>query len=73
MFNSGDLGAEKAPGLRPDLNPSPLYLELISVGQLGLELTVGQLGGFQVTLETLEPLLQLPRLHASIFSFHSQR
>lgn len=56
-----------------DLNPSPLYLELIGVGQLGLELSVGQLGDLQLALETLKFFLQLPRLQMSIISFHGQR
>lgn len=56
-----------------DLNPSPLYLELTGVGELSLELCVGQLRGLQVSLETLKFFLELPRLQMSVVSFHGQR
>lgn len=50
---------ENTSGFTLDLNPSPLYLQLIGVGQLGLEFSVGQFGGPQLTLEMLKFFLQL--------------
>lgn len=73
MVKYVELGGEKAPGFSPDRNPCPLYLELIGVGQLGLELTVALLAGPQVSLEALQPFLQLPGLSANAVSLCGQR
>lgn len=66
------LSRENASGMTSGVNPSPFYLELTGVGQLGLELSVCQLGGLQLAVETLQLLLQLPDLQMSIISLHSQ-
>lgn len=60
-----ELGGEKAPGFNPDQKPCPFYLELVGVGQLGLELSVALLADPQVSLEALHPFLQLPGLSTS--------
>lgn len=44
-------------------NPSPLYLELAGMGELGLELSVGKFGCFQFTLKTLQFFLQPAVVH----------
>lgn len=59
--------------MAPGWNPGPLYLELAGVGELGLELSVGHLGGLQLALETLQFFHQPPDLHMGVISLHSQR
>lgn len=63
-------GGENASGFTLDLNPSPLYLQLIGVGQLDLEFSVGQFGGPQLTLETLKFFLQLFHFLVCIIMLH---
>lgn len=65
----GTSGGKKASGW----NPAPLYLQLAAVGQLGLELSVGQLGGPQVALETLHFFQQPFDLQVGVGLLNSQR